>query len=204
MFWATKFYRVLSKEIFSLRTTEAINCVAEWNYKARFQDFTAWNFHGTKSFPFLRRDYFHGYMILFSLRFHATSKELHAKFDHCNLFTSRHGEIGLTVKFSQPPFLVKRHNFAFLAFSYGLWKTIRERCTWKRISWKRRKKLAFSNENGYVWTGPQLYTHPATCPVSRCEHYVTEYVTLSLLHTSTTCPSCTFTAFTLWCYLYRT
>ena len=41
------------------------------------------------------------------------------------------------------------------SYTCGRAKTMRKRYEWTRIFWKRRKKVAFSNEYGYVWTGPK-------------------------------------------------
>ena len=40
-------------------------------------------------------------------------------------------------------------------YACGRAKTMRKRYEWTRIFWKRRKKVAFSNEYGSVWTAPK-------------------------------------------------
>ena len=51
--------------------------------------------------------------------------------------------------------LMTRQRFRIvLAFSCGLAKRSENAMCGREFFWKRRKKVAFSNENGYVWTGP--------------------------------------------------
>ena len=45
-------------------------------------------------------------------------------------------------------------------------KTMRKRYEWTRIVLKTKKKVAFSNEYGYVWTGPYRFLQAADWPTA--------------------------------------